>query len=74
MEHLQALRDRAELGRMTAPQLLVERAELGVMRLVLAMNRRLLLEQRDDLLGVPALLRRLLHRLKGRESTAIRDF
>ena len=59
---------------MTAPQLLVKRAELGVMRFALAMNRRLLLELRDDLLDVPALLHRLLYRLKGRESTAIRDF
>jgi hypothetical protein len=45
----------------------VKRAELGVMRFALAANRRLLLD-------VPSLLHRLLHRLKGRESTAIRDF
>jgi hypothetical protein len=50
------------------------RAKLGVMRFALAVNRRLLLERRGDLLDVPALLRRLLRRLKGRESTAIRDF
>jgi hypothetical protein len=74
LERLQALDDRAEPGRVPAPQLLVERAELGVMRFALAMNRRLLLERRDDLLDVPSLLQRLLHRLKGRESTAIRDF
>ena len=59
---------------MTAPQLLVKRAELGAMRFALAMNRRRLVERRDDLLDASALLQRLLHRLKGRESTAIRDF
>jgi hypothetical protein len=59
---------------MPSPQLLVKRAELGVMRYAFAVNRRRLLERRDDLLDVPALLHRLLHRLKGRELTAIRDF